>query len=369
MRLHLHQLSISTSAMAAQQRDLQARMDDQAVLLQDVRSVLCHFSSQSIPLDSSASSRSESVSTECDGTERRLSQASTLTPSLDENSNSNAVCVKASVHGSRRCPRSCNCQCHSGSHLKAPKWMSNALGLLFMGYSGVPLLKDIGCSDRRCRGSESSRIQVSYYFPPWLVGQMINVNAQWSSQCRPSMSLRMMRVLPDESPLFAYVRQGDIPSIQSLFLQRLASPIDVAASDGRSVLHIAIYAGQPETAKFLINQNADCEYEDRYFNSAVGACWEMTFQRIPTLPPCTVGDSTEDTDFLDGREFTLLHKIVLGIALIPLAEHLNFSTSDINAKDVTGRTALHWASVRGDIQAIETLLAFGADPNVLSEAH
>ncbi|KAA6409296.1 MAG: hypothetical protein FRX48_06849 [Lasallia pustulata] len=178
-----------------------------------------------------------------------------------------------------------------------------------------------------------------------------------------------MRVLPDDAPLFGYVRQGDIPSVQSLFRQGLASPIDVAASDGRSVLHIAIYAGQPKTARFLIDQNADCEYEDKYFHSPVGACWEMTFQKVPTLPTCIVGESTEDIDFLDGREFTILHKIVLGIASIPLSEHLDFSNADINAKDAMGQTALHWASVRGDLEAIEILLASGADPNLLSDAH
>ncbi|KAK5139584.1 hypothetical protein LTR04_003468, partial [Oleoguttula sp. CCFEE 6159] len=89
----------------------------------------------------------------------------------------------------------------------------------------------------------------------------------------------------------------------------------------------------------------------------------MTFQKIPTLLPCTVGESTEDTDFLDKRELTILRKIVLGLTSIPLAEHLVLSTANINAKDVSGRSALHWASVRGDVDSIQSLLASGADPN------
>lgn len=242
IRLHLNDLSISTSAMAAQQSDIYDQINHQATILQEVQSLLHQLSTPltSNTLNSSPVSGPTSVTIECEDRERRLSQASTITPSVFEDSNSNTLCVKASVHRSRRCPRSCNCQCHSSSHLKAPKWMSNTLGLLFMGYSGVPLLSRRGCNNGRCRGSERSSMHVSYYFPSWLVARMIDVNARWSSQCRPSMSLRVMRVLPDDAPLFGYVRQGDIPSVQSLFRQGLASPIDVAASDGRSVLHIAI---------------------------------------------------------------------------------------------------------------------------------
>ncbi|KAK5017065.1 hypothetical protein LTR16_001705 [Cryomyces antarcticus] len=255
------------------------------------------------------------------------------------------------------------------SHIKAPRFMDNIIGRLLMGYSGVPILSSTTCNNRRCKGARQSGVQVSYYFPPWIVSRMVNIIAIWSSQSRPSMSLRLMRIIPDDSPLFTYVRQGNTSSIQSLFQQGVASPIDICASDGRSALHVALYAGRPETARFLIERKADCEYEDKYFNSAVGACWEMTFQKIPTLLPCTMGESTEDTDFLDKREFTILHKIVLGLTSIPLAEHLVLSTANIDAKDVSGRTALHWASVRGDFDSIQSLLASGADLNVLSEAH
>jgi hypothetical protein len=101
---------------------------------------------------------------------------------------------------------------------------------------------------------------ISYYFPPWLAARMIKIIVKRFSQGRPCMSLRLLRVLLDDLSLFIY------------------------------------YAGRPKSARFLIDQDADREYEDKYFNSAIGACWEMAFQKVPFLPPSTSGGSTEETD-------------------------------------------------------------------------
>lgn len=140
------------------------------------------------------------------------------------------------------------------------------------------------------------------------------------------MSLRVLRVLPDTAPIFTYARSGDTSRIGALFQQGLSSPIDIAISDGRSALHMALYAGHMETSRFLIEQHADCEYEDKDFISAVGACWEMAFQNCPTLPPYIVGKFNDDDGLLDEftakRGYSTLHKIVLDIAQILPEKHL-----------------------------------------------
>ena len=66
------------------------------------------------------------------------------------------------------------------------------------------------------------------------------------------------------------------------------------------------------------------------------------------------------------RQFSLLHLIVLGLTEVPrdLGLELQQSTSNINARDTQGRTALSWAAERQDLDAVDTLLAFGADPEI-----
>ena len=74
----------------------------------------------------------------------------------------------------------------------------------------------------------------------------------------------------------------------------------------------------------------------------------------------------EDEEFLDSRIFQPLHKIVLGLSGVNLEQHLQLSTSTIDAVDADGRTALSWAASRGDLDAVKTLLRYGADPNIPS---
>lgn len=78
------------------------------------------------------------------------------------------------------------------------------------------------------------------------------------------MLLRAIRVLPDAVPFFSYARSRDIQSIKSPFQRGLASPIDVSVGDWRSVAY-CIVCRQSKVARFLVEQSADCEYEDNYF--------------------------------------------------------------------------------------------------------
>lgn len=72
------------------------------------------------------------------------------------------------------------------------------------------------------------------------------------------------------------------------------------------------------------------------------------------------------TDPMEKRRFSLLHLIVLGLTEVPrdLRLELQQSTSIINTTNVHGRTALSWAAGRGGVNAVDTLLAFGADPEI-----
>ena len=67
--------------------------------------------------------------------------------------------------------------------------------------------------------------------------------------------------------------------------------------------------------------------------------------------------------WLEQRQFTGLHKIVLKLAKmrLSLVDKLRVSTKDINVIDSEGRTPISWAAELGSQDHVSVLLRFGAD--------
>lgn len=63
------------------------------------------------------------------------------------------------------------------------------------------------------------------------------------------------------------------------------------------------------------------------------------------------------------REFTRLHKVVLGLLPLPVEQEIQQNHDSLNRPDADGRTALQWACARGDEETTALLLRYGADPN------
>ena len=78
---------------------------------------------------------------------------------------------------------------------------------------------------------------------------------------------------------------------------------------------------------------------------------------------------TQDSDFVDEQNYTILHKIVLGLSFQDLEEQILLRPDLINTTDAMGRTALAWASARGDERSIVTLLQYGAEVNTMDVQH
>lgn len=72
----------------------------------------------------------------------------------------------------------------------------------------------------------------------------------------------------------------------------------------------------------------------------------------------------DDDEFLQSRQFTVLHKIILGLIPKRLQDELEYSTKEIDVVDSSGRTCVSWAAARGDEKSLKTLLQYGADPNL-----
>ena len=70
-----------------------------------------------------------------------------------------------------------------------------------------------------------------------------------------------------------------------------------------------------------------------------------------------------DDGHLEERQFSKLHKVVLGITHHDLKKAAMSCGVDIDLLDSQFRTALSWAAERGDVSAVRILLETGADPD------
>ena len=99
------------------------------------------------------------------------------------------------------------------------------------------------------------------------------------------------------------------------------------------------------------------------------AAWDMIFQAPESAIRETLRSLFPDNgSYLDERRFSKLQKIILGLDGGSLENELKVYSSDIDAVDSTGNTALMWAARRDDNVALDILLRAGADPNIRSNS-
>ncbi|MCJ1385550.1 hypothetical protein MMC17_008673 [Xylographa soralifera] len=213
------------------------------------------------------------------------------------------------------------------------------------------------CNERSCSRQTKVAGQFSYYFPTWLLARVFMGNITPA----PEMLLRVAKVIPSRSSIFHHAMLGNVDGIKKLFAQGLASPFDVAES-GSSVLHFALNSSRFDVCKLLLDSRADPFYQSRQDSRPIDIAWDRVLGNFES-------ESTEETlislfsstDYLESRQFSTIHKIVLGILNIDLNESLEGSTSEIDSPDSSHRSALSWAAMRADTQAVETLLRHKAN--------
>lgn len=93
----------------------------------------------------------------------------------------------------------------------------------------------------------------------------------------------------------------------------------------------------------VLAQNADTQTEDK-----LRSVFSLQYNSI----------------WFEEQQFTILHKIIFYAVRRNLRAELQLSTLAINQQDSKGRTPLSWASARGDEEIVQTLLEFGANPNI-----
>jgi len=140
---------------------------------------------------------------------------------------------------SSECGKGCICKCHSPLRLHlAPLW--GLLGDLRITMSRSSSRK-VECTERTClrRSAVVSRAMVR--LPAFILRRMIylavRVNPYWSFD----MSLKTLRIVPDNADIMQFAKRGRQEDIRSLINKSLASPTDVNDSWGVPVLSVSTH--------------------------------------------------------------------------------------------------------------------------------
>ncbi|KAI0100252.1 ankyrin repeat-containing domain protein [Nemania sp. FL0031] len=274
-------------------------------------------------------------------------------------------------HVARRvssCRPGCSCACHRPKKNQTPSIVDRIFGQLFISYAGVPILS-AKCDNPRCLRAQQPEVQTEYWFPPGVFwSQIIRFQATYQAATGPSFQLKTLRRVPDTAEAVTFAMNGNIEGLKSLFIRGLASPVDVSDTRGYSLLRWALYSNQYKTCEFLVHAGADPDYRPKALtdNSPRNKASDIILQGgLSRETVEALSCMTSSSDWIENQDFPIVHEIVTGLRFGNLAEVLKENPHLVNSQDAMGRTPLLWAAARGDETAVVTLLAFGADPNIL----
>ncbi|MCJ1435453.1 hypothetical protein MMC27_004826 [Xylographa pallens] len=261
------------------------------------------------------------------------------------------------------CTAWCSCKCHKGQSWKSAQLISNVFGSLCLTYSGLPMLV-APCDQHACRRRQSPSFSVTYRFPQALVQRVLSMSMSFADLRGPELMVKLPRVVAWTSPVWRPAIDGNEVAIKDLFARGEASPWDMNPIGG-SVLHYATDHFNANVCRLLLEAGADPWLEDDCKRAPVVMAWEHALSgNLGQEDTVAVVELFKDTDYLSTRQFSVLHKIILGLIGKDLRMELEASTSEINAPDSQGRSPLSWAAARGDSQKIQILLEYGANSNL-----
>ncbi|KAL8822436.1 MAG: hypothetical protein Q9191_006828 [Dirinaria sp. TL-2023a] len=280
---------------------------------------------------------------------------------------------RVSLHISHRdksqCKRPCSCQCHRSSKFKTPDFLRQVTGQLLVSYAGISNITP-PCNEYACAKHQKAAVRLQYHFPVWsLIQRMLTLVSYSGGMYGPEKILRMSRIRPCLDEVFIQVQSGNVRRLQQLFIQGDASPHD-ASDTGWTLLHYALTAGQLPTAKFLKDAGADPHAESVRRERPADVAWNRILSgSLDEYSDHLLRSVFNDDAELDERQFTTLHKIVLGMIGKNLTDELEISTAHINEVDSSGHTPLAWASARGDYRSVVVLLEYGASFDIANNVN
>ena len=271
------------------------------------------------------------------------------------------LAVAAAFRTGQTCPAWCSCRCHARYGLRTPEILEAICGMIDIQYSKPPS----ECNEMKCRRSMQAPFIIKYHFPHYLVKRYVAFKMYYSPLDGPTFALRAPRVIERTSLLWHYILRGDLVAVQKLFSERKASPFDVD-DEGCNASIFAVNHRDCRVSRFLIEQGADPALPNIRGRTASELLWDRAFAgQFGNESQNAVRSMLADADYMEGRNFSVLHKIVLSLVDRDLQSELEVSTASLNSGDAAQRTPLIWAVIRNDFKTVELLLAYGANPNIV----
>ncbi|CAN8103749.1 unnamed protein product [Discula destructiva] len=267
--------------------------------------------------------------------------------------------------------RRCRCACHSTVTTRYElSTFANALGSFSFGYVRSHPSSAAGrpCKLRCCttQNFPAKLFRIVYTFPSWLLHTAIT--AVFTDTTSPELLLRIHRRIPMRFDVFHHSLVGfagvnKIDEAQRCLRQRLGALTDIVEESGCSPLDIALMKRNLDMSVLFLREGADI-FQD---TSCFGATCVMFIQDMyanPGLPDWRGFEQLIPMErILAYMDLSVLHEAVLNIRHTNIRDLLEQEICPVDARDISGRTALYYATARGDTDSVEALLAAGAQPD------
>ena len=183
------------------------------------------------------------------------------------------------------------------------------------------------------------------------------------------MSLSLPKVVSEGAKFFRYIQDGAVNEVQDMLQRGLAAPDMYVARDNRteSALFFAFMNGQYRICKLLISWGADPTTPETSpntllpINSTSEYAWLISWILPAHFNFSGVLDPVRPTVDLEAQDLKKLHRLIIGIEPGCVETAIGANLSDVNAVDIRGWSALHWAAWKGKDSVMRHLLHAGAD--------
>ena len=138
-----------------------------------------------------------------------------------------------------KCQDSCHCSCHTRRRITTPNWVKNVFGALLMNYTGC-LVFEPACCKKSCKSHTPRSIEITYYFPTWVIARVICLIVGTPRMGNPTFGLVLRRSIPfsAEPHFFHLAWRGNSEEIASLLESGQVQLNDLEEAHGKTALTV-----------------------------------------------------------------------------------------------------------------------------------
>ena len=147
-----------------------------------------------------------------------------------------AIGIRTAQFPRTPCAPWCSCACHYEKRLQSPRMLQSLIGIMFIGYSGLPNVTP-RCDQFNCHQRSQPAVSLTYFFPAWFMTRAISAVLVSTPLAGPVVSLKCHRAVSSKADIFNAAVIGDVETMKRLFEGGFASPHDMHYQSGVTALH------------------------------------------------------------------------------------------------------------------------------------